>query len=149
MAALGARMLAPEKSGVEAAETLAMRHSGEHSVLAAISIAVSQGLTRALEMMRRWANIAGECKFEINRHFLPRSVDAQQLTAWLGLCQAGKLSDEDLFDLLKQADLIDSEKKFEEHQSQVESQALPPPVASPALPAPTPTPANDPPANAA
>jgi hypothetical protein len=45
MAAIGARMLAPEKNGVEAAETLFMRHSGENSILSAIAIAVGNGLT--------------------------------------------------------------------------------------------------------
>lgn len=126
LAAIGARMLAPEKSGVEAADTLAMRHSGENSVLGAIAIAVSEGLTKALKVFAEWAGIAGEIKFEINRDFIPMAADAQLLTAWLSLVQGGQMSGESLFDLLKRADLIAPEIKYEEEQARID--ANPPPA---------------------
>src|SRR6476661_6240491 len=73
MAALGARMLTPEKSGVEATETVAMRHSGENSILSAIALAVSDGLTKALKTFVEWAGetVTKDTKFEINRDFMP------------------------------------------------------------------------------
>ena len=128
LAAIGARMLAPEKSGVEAAETLAMRHSGEHSVLGAIAIAVSEGLTKALKVFAEWAGITGEIKFEINRDFVPMSVDAGTLTAWLSLVQGGQMSGESLFDLLKRADLISPELKYEEEQARIDANPPAPPI---------------------
>lgn len=127
MAAIGARMLAPEKSGVEAAHTLAMRHSGEHSILAAISIAVSEGLAKALKVFAEWAGVKGEIKFEINRDFIPVVADSALMTQLLSLVQAGKLDDESLFDWLKRADLIKPELTFEEMQERID--AMPPPVA--------------------
>ena len=130
LAAIGARMLAPEKSGVEASETLAMRHSGEHSVLSAIAIAVSEGLERALKVFAQWAGISGEIKFAINRDFIPMSVDSGTLTAWLALVQAGQMSGESLFDLLKRADMIDPEVTYEEEQARVDAN---PPPAPPGL----------------
>jgi hypothetical protein len=128
MAAIGARMLAPEKSGVEAAETLAIRHSGENSILSSIAIAVSDGLTKALKVFAEWAGIAGECKFQINRDFVPMSVDAQTLTAWLGLVQAGQMSTESLFDLLKRADIVDAELSFEDEQARIDANPIPTPA---------------------
>jgi len=128
LAAIGARMLAPEKSGVEASETLAMRHSGEHSVLGAIAIAVSEGLTKALKVFAEWAGIPGEVKFEINRDFVPMSVDSGTLTAWLSLVQGGQMSGESLFDLLKRADLIAPELKYEEEQARIDANPPAPPI---------------------
>lgn len=135
MAAIGARMLAPEKKAAEAAQTLAMRNSGENSVLSAIAIAVSEGLTKALETFREWAGISGTCKFEINREFVPMAVDPQMLTAWLALCQGGKMSFESLFELLKRADLIDAETTFDDEQGRIDAEAPPAPPAATGFPA--------------
>ncbi len=141
MAAIGARMLTPEKAGVEASETLAMRNAGEHSILAAIAIATSEGLTRALETFAKWAGKKGEVKFEINRDFMPYAITPQALTALLSAVQAGKLSDESFFDLMKRGDLIEADLNFEDEQSRIdENKDMPPPVlpggAAPGQPAP-------------
>jgi hypothetical protein len=133
MAALGARMLTPEKAGVEAADTVAMRHAGEYSILSAIAVAVSEGLTEALKMFALWAGqtvTEDNIKFEINRDFIPFPITAQNLTALLGVVQAGKMSHEAFFDLLKRGDLYDSELDFETEQGRID--------AAPSIPAPVP-----------
>jgi hypothetical protein len=133
MAAIGARMLTPEKAGVEAADTVAMRHAGENSILAAIAVAVSEGLTKALKMFALWAGVTvteDNIKFEINRDFMPFPITAQNLTALLGVVQAGKMSHEAFFDLLKRGDLYDSELDFETEQGRIDT--------APAIPAPVP-----------
>lgn len=136
MAAIGARMLAPEKTGVEAAETLAMRHNGENSILAAIAIAVSEGLTKALKVFCEWAGQPStNVKFEISREFIPLIADAQLLTQLMALVQGGHMDAESLFDWLKRADLIDHDLTFEEMQARID--AMPPPAPTPAaLPSP-------------
>ncbi|MGL4640654.1 MAG: DUF4055 domain-containing protein, partial [Shewanella sp.] len=141
MAAIGARMLAPEKSGVEAAQTLAMRHSGEHSILAAIAIAVSEGLTKALTVFAEWAGVKGEIKFEINRDFIPVIADGNLLTQLMALVQGGHMDAESLFDWLKRADLIAPEMTFEEMQKRIDE--MPPPAPLPA-PGANPNDPNDP-----
>lgn len=128
MASIGARMLAPEKTGVEAAATLAMRHSGEHSILAAIAIAVSEGLQKALAVFCEWAGAKGEVKYQINRDFIPIVADAALLTKLIALMQAGKLDDESLFEWLKRADLIDAELSFEDWQTRIDDTELPAPI---------------------
>lgn len=128
MAAIGARMLAPEKRGVEAAETLAMRHSGEHSILAAIAIAVSQGLTKALKTFAEWAGEKGEVKFEINRDFIPIIADSALLTQLMALVMGGHMDEESLFDWLKRADLVGPEMTFEEMQAKIDANPPPAPI---------------------
>ena len=135
MAAIGARMLAPEKSGVEAAETLAMRHNGENSILAAIAIAVSDGITKALKVFCEWAGeTSTSVKFEISREFIPVIADAQLLTQLMALVQGGHMDAESLFDWLKRADLVDHDLTFEQMQARID--AMPPPAPVAALPAP-------------
>ncbi len=122
MAAIGARMLTAEKAGVEAADTVAMRHSGEHSILAAIAIAVSEGLGKALKTFAEWAGQeSGAIKFEINRDFMPFPMTPQSLTALLGLVQAGQMSQEAFFDLMKRGDLHDAELTFEIEQGRIDA----------------------------
>jgi hypothetical protein len=124
MAAIGARMLAPEKSGVEASQTLAMRHSGEQSVLAKIGISCSEGLEQALTWLAQWAGADGEVECDLNRDFMPVNMDGPTLTAIMGAWQQGALSEPELFDLFKRADLIASDKTLADHQGEV--QAAPP-----------------------
>lgn len=122
MAAIGARMLTAEKAGVEAADTVAMRHSGEHSILAAIAIAVSEGLTKALNTFAAWAGVPdADIKFEINRDFMPFPMTPQSVTALLSAVQSGNLSQEAFFDLMKRGDLHDAELTFEEEQARIDA----------------------------
>lgn len=132
MAAIGARMLTPEKAGVEAAETLAMRNAGEHSILGAIAIAVSEGLTKALITFAKWAGYGDNNKieFEINRDFMPFPITPQALTSLLAAVQAGRLSHESFFDLLKRGDLIEADVDFETEQARIDTApAIPQPIA--------------------
>jgi hypothetical protein len=121
MAAIGARMLAPEKKAAEAAETLAQRHSGEYSVLAAIAIAVSQGLTQALKTFMLWAGVDAEPKFEINRDFTIFLLTPQLLAALLQAVQAGRMSHEAFFDILKRGDLVEADLDFAIEQARIEA----------------------------
>lgn len=124
MAAIGARMLTPEKAGVEAEGTVAMRHSGEHSILAAIAIAVSEGLTKALITFASWAGITvtnDNIKFEINRDFMPFPMTPQALTALLAIVQSGNMSQEAFFDLMKRGDLHDAELSFDDEQARIDA----------------------------
>lgn len=120
MAAIGARMLAPEKAGVEAADTLSMRHNGEQSILASISESVSMAMTKALTWFAQWAGADGETDVNVNRDFMPKVMDAPTLTALMGAWQAGGLSEQEFFDQLQRGDVIASDKTFEKHQAEIE-----------------------------
>jgi hypothetical protein len=140
MAALGARMLAPEKAGVEAANTLSMRHNGEDSVLAGIAKLVATGLTEVLTFMADWAGIAGEVSYELNTDYLPRGMSAQDLTALIAGWQQGAYSFQTVFENLQRSEIIAADVTPEEEQARIGSEGPtlamvaaenPPPVAAP------------------
>lgn len=115
MAALGARMLAPEKTGVEAQGTLEIRSNGESSVLAMYAKLVSDGMEQVLRFMSAWQGIAGEVEFQLSTDYLPRTMTPQELTALMSAWQGGGISKEDLFWNLKQGELIREGVKFEDY----------------------------------
>jgi hypothetical protein len=132
MASIGARAIAPEKSGVEASSTLVIRNTGENSVLSAVAIAISRGFTKALNTFARWAGDNTPCVFNINRDFIPFSIDPTAITAWIALVQGSYMDSESLFNLLKRGDLIEPGKTFEEMQAIIDANPpMPPPVAAP------------------
>jgi hypothetical protein len=114
MAAIGARMLAPDKKAAESGVALEMRHSGESSVLASMARLLSGGVQKFLDLMRQWAGIPGEVVFTMNTDYLPVKMTAQELTAMVQAWQAGAISEQTLFFNLQEGEIIASGKTFEE-----------------------------------
>ena len=116
MAAIGARMLAPEKTGVESAEAMTIKHSGEESVLAGIANMISQQISAMLTFMAEWAGNAQTVTLELNTDFVPVSMTPQKLTALTQALQSGSISNETYFYNLKQGEIIQQDRTFEEEQ---------------------------------
>lgn len=108
MAVLGSRLLEEQKAGVEAADTLRLRQSGEQSVLARISIAASEGLTKILSIVAEWLAVVDSAKVSIklNRDFNLAGLDASVLTSLMGMAQGGLISWNTFFFNLKRGELI-------------------------------------------
>jgi hypothetical protein len=123
MAAIGARMLMPEKAAVEAAETVAMRHNGENSVLAGQANLTSQGVQDVLNTMREWAGIPGEIAFRLSTDFLPGRMSAQDLDALVKSWQAGAISKRTLFANLQMGEIVEPGKTFEEEEAEAAEDA--------------------------
>src|SRR5574340_227981 len=124
MAVLGARMLESQKAGVESADAIARRMSGEESMLSMMAQTVSMGLTQALQWFSDWAGATGEVSVELNRDFMPAGITAQDMTALISAWQQGAISQETLFDNLKAGEVIDSDVTFEEEQERINSQLI-------------------------
>lgn len=122
MAAIGARMLAPEKAGVEAQGTLAMRHAGESAVLSTVAKMVGVALTRVLEIMADWEGIKGEILVTMNADFMDLTLTAQEIDSLVKSWQAGAISYETLFDNLKRGEIIPEGREIEEEQGSLETQ---------------------------
>ena len=145
MAVLGARMLEGGKNtgGVEAAETVARRQSGEESVLAAMAETVSQGLTRALGWVAQWIGDASKVSYKLNKDFLPQSMTAQDLTALVSAWQNGAISQNTLFENLKAGEIVADTDTFEDEQARIDDAAAQFAAQQNALyPPPEPTPPN-------
>lgn len=119
MAVLGARMLEAQKAGVESADAIARRMSGEESLLSIMSQTVSAGLTQALQWFSEWSGATGEATVELNRDFLPAGITAQDMTALVGAWQQGAISQETLFNNLKAGEVIAGDVSFEEEQERI------------------------------
>lgn len=120
MAAIGARMLAPEKVSAEAAKTLAIRHAGEGAVLSSIGHMIEHGFERILTIMAEWAGITGEIECEFNEDFIDAAMTAQDVLALVQAWQAGAMSFDTLFWNLKQGELIDAEITVEDEQTAIQ-----------------------------
>lgn len=120
MATLGARILAPEKRGVETAQTAAIHRAGENSVLASIAQSISIGLTHCLEWMANWSGIAGDVRVEINRDYIPQSMTHQDVAELVKSWQAGAISHETLFDNLVKGDIIRPDVSFQDEKERID-----------------------------
>lgn len=129
MAALGARMLAPEKRQAEAAETVGLRHSGEMSMLASLANAVSQTLTEALAIARDWLNTGGEVKIELNTDFMPVPMNPEMLKQLMAAWQGNALAFEDLHYQLQRGEIIREDRTAEDVQADAQDEQPPMPEA--------------------
>lgn len=119
MVVLGARMLESQKAGVEAADAIARRMSGEESLLSIMAQTISMGLTTAMQWFSEWAGANGEVSVELTRDFMPAGLTSQDMTALIGAWQSGAVSAETLFNNLKAGEIIASDVTFEEEQERI------------------------------
>lgn len=119
MAVLGARMLEPQKTGVEAAETAGIHRAGEQATLASQADVLSRGLLNVLTWFAEWAGISGAISVKVNKEFFPLNMTAQEITAVVGAWQNGALSPQEKFEKFQKGGLIRDDKKFEEHETEI------------------------------
>lgn len=123
MASLGAKMLEPQKAGIEAEGTLERRMSGEESILADMASTLSNGLTAAYGYYLQWSGIdTDEFNYEINREFLPTKLSAQEITAIMLAWQGGGISRETMFYNYKRAGIVEENTSFEDEQGRLDTQ---------------------------
>jgi hypothetical protein len=121
MAVLGARMIAVEKRAVEAAESLAIRQSGENSALVNMGLVISKGMQKILFIFSDWLVNDTNVTFELNKDFVGTPLSAQDLTALIAAWQSGAISQETLFKNLKAGELYDDTDTFEDEQSKIDA----------------------------
>jgi hypothetical protein len=122
MAAIGARFLAPDKAGVEAAATLLMRSNGETSVLATMANLVSQNLQDMFEFIALWAGIEGEITIKLSTDFLPVTMSSQDLDSLIKSWQAGGIPKEELFNALKRGEVITDKITYDEYSAALDAE---------------------------
>lgn len=133
MAFLGARMLQPDRPGVEAAETARIHRMGEISILARLSNVASNGLTAATRFMLEWAGIptTDEHKVRLNDDFLPTQAPSQLLQQMRETWKANGVSFDSFWRFLQEGELVDPRRSAEEELAIIEEEAPEPPPAPP------------------
>lgn len=122
MAFLGARMLTPDKKGVEAVETAQIHRMGEISVLASLTIAASETIEKALAFMAEWGGFSGKVDFKLNTDFIATRMAADELLALLQSWQGGAIAYADLLDNLKRGEIVKEDRTEDQIRSEVETQ---------------------------
>ncbi|MET4294725.1 putative enzyme related to lactoylglutathione lyase [Bradyrhizobium sp. LB8.2] len=124
MAALGARMLAPEKREVETAEALGQKRQGEISTLASIANSVSRGLTRILKFMADWSGQGStKVSVKLNTDFNPQSLDAPTITALLKAVVSSQISSESFYEAIVKGEVISGARSFDEEKVLIDEDA--------------------------
>lgn len=121
MAILGARMLSPDKKGVEAADTAAIHRSGENSVLSGVSRMLSKMISKALSIMDKIIGGDGEASIQLNTDFFEKSLTPQEATAYIQLIQSGTCSHEAIFDNLQIKGFYPDDLTFEDEQARIDT----------------------------
>ena len=107
MAAQGARALRPQKSGVEAAETVGLDMMSELSTLGAIANNVSIGLTMSVSWLLDEFTLV-----QLNTDFLTKPIDAQMVSQLLASVAAGNMSQEQFIDAMIRGEAIVPESEI-------------------------------------
>lgn len=122
MAAIGARMLAPEKKSAEAEKTVVLRHAGEGAVLSSIGDMIEHGFSRILAIIAEWEGLdAVSINVEFNEDFIDTVMDAADVLALVQAWQAGAMSFESLFWNLKQGELVEGERTVEQERAAIKA----------------------------
>ena len=128
MAILGARIISQEKKGVESAETAEIHRAGENSILADIAINLSHVFTNILRFYLKWSSGVefneDEVKVKLNTDYNVARMSSAQLTALVSLWQAGGIAQSDLFDNLKEGEIISVDRKLDEMNSEIQEEQL-------------------------
>jgi hypothetical protein len=127
MAILGARMLEEQKLGVEAAETLQLRSTGERSALQAQAVMLSLALTRLLRWHAAWLGIKAldTISAGLNMDFMSATMTSTELTALMQAWQSGAISYETFYWNLQRGEIarpgieVETERELIDNQQPV------------------------------
>lgn len=128
MAALGARILEEQKKDSESGEALKLRQSGDASVLAGISDAVSRAIEAILARMFWWDGTEAnepEVTFSLNMDFFAQAMDPQMLVALMQARQSGEISRETFLWNLQRGEMLAEGRTIEDELGAIDTD--PPP----------------------
>lgn len=113
MVAIGARIITDRGSN-ETAEGARIRFASENSVLGDIVGNLSAAIEQCLLWCGEFMGAGDEVEFAINREFYDKSVDPQLIMSMVTLMDRQIISDQDIFDRLKSAGIIDGARTLED-----------------------------------
>lgn len=126
MAILGARIIAQQQKGVEAAETAKIHNAAENSVLASFANNMSKVFSKLLKIYLEWTTGTEipqeEVKVQINTDYDVATMSPAELTALVALWQSGGIAKRDLFKNLKEGEILDADRDFEEMNSEIDEE---------------------------
>ena len=119
MVAIGARIIT-DRGGNETAEGARIRFASENSVLGDIVGNLSSALQQCVIWCGEFMGASDDAKIEINREFYDKSVDPQLIMSMVQLMDRQIISNQDIFDRLKAAGIIEGTRTLEDVQDELE-----------------------------
>ena len=113
MVAIGARIIT-DRGNNETAEGARIRFASENSVLGDIVGNLSAALEQCLLWCGEFMGAGDDVEFAINREFYDKSVDPQLIMSMVTLMDRQIISDQDIFDRLKSAGIIDGARTLDD-----------------------------------
>ena len=150
MAAMGARLLEEQQpaGNEEATSTVKLRMSGERSVLARCSLAVSDGLTRVLRdieyLLGSQDSTVNSAYAALNTEYGVEGLSGDDLRAMSELVIKGQMSWATLIYNMRRAEIIPDDITDEDERGRIEAGSPAPPTPA-AFASPTPFPSQQPP----
>ena len=122
MAVLGTRMLEAQKRVGESADAIAMRQSGEDSVLGALAASISDSLTQVLRWIHWWHSTEDkpdlvsteDVLVSLNTDFSLQGMDSTAITALVSAWQARAISQDTMLHCLRKGEVIPDGRTNEE-----------------------------------
>lgn len=120
MAIVGARLLEEQRPGVEAAETVRLRSSGDSATLSDVAGNIENGLTDVLKNIGFWVGIPEtECQVSVNKDFVSSRLAPQDITALLQAVQAGRISEDTFIWNLQQGEVLQAGRTIDEEKEAI------------------------------
>lgn len=128
MLLIGSRLLEVQHpGGTEGPVTATIHLSGEHSVLAGIGQTISIGITRRLKDFVQWAGQdSSNTSCTLTKYFFDTPLTPQARDSIVKSWQAGAISDQAKFDLLKGGSDYAPNVTFEDEQKAIEASSVEP-----------------------
>lgn len=127
MATLGARLLEEQQTAPETATAVGMRHAGEHATLRTVAQSVSDGLTRALQIVVWWMGTTTspeeeDVSVELNMEFFQLKATPAQVQQGMKGVQDGQMSYEQFYNLLQTGEWTRPGISAEDELAQIEAE---------------------------
>ncbi len=128
MAALGSRVLTPEKKGVEAAETARIHRASEYASLLSIALTLNEALDWGLRWHARFGQVdtdvdPDEIYCRVNKDFYPDVFNPSEFQVLFQALQSGTITYEAFFRRLQRWGIYDEDEKAEEVKEQADIEA--------------------------
>lgn len=121
MALMGTRLLEPSRAGVETAQAVLLKRTGEVSVLTKMIVAHNSTMVAALRFLNWWmgGTFEEELEFKLNMDFVDITLDANTIVALNKLVASGLMSFDTLFFNLARGELIPEGKTAEDEKRDI------------------------------
>ena len=114
---LSSRILSPPRNMNETATAASIRNAGETASLADSVNMLSRELTLAIELALNWDNVVGGISAQINTDFIPTILSGGDAASYGAMQNKGTLSRYSLFGVLKQGEIHEGNRTFEEEET--------------------------------